>query len=287
MTCRLPFALLALLACTPQPGTTSDPSSDPSTTTANTPTATTDNPVTTTDDPTTATTANTATTAATATTGDPTSLYRCTPTCSEDNQPCRIDGFATNFLCVAGICELSACNNDEVCRLRGAGWGDTCLDQSMCPDPAEACVEYNGEGRCAPLESDMFSCADLGLVAVQLTPTEGGRSVTVCADQSSTCVDNNCFTPCKADTDCPPQLGQPHCQVATGLCTCSGDDECLASGQPGLVVCDAGTCGCTVDADCSGGKNVDTCIDGACGCSSTTTCTDPVFDNATQLCQPA
>lgn len=282
MTCRLALALPLLLACTPQPGSTdatTDPTStSPTTGTSASPTSTS---VTTTD----ATTAPGTTTAAT--TADPDTLHRCTPTCAQDGQPCTIDGQATAFLCVDGTCELSACNDDEVCHMRAAGWEPDCLDQSMCPDENEACVEYQGEGWCAPLEGTMFTCADLGLVAIQLTPIEGGRDVIVCADESSTCVDHNCFTPCKADTDCPPQLGQPHCELATGLCRCSGDAECLASGQPGLVVCTAGTCGCTVDADCVGGKNVDVCVDGACGCKSTASCTDPVFDGAIQICQPA
>lgn len=273
MNYRGSLALLSLIfACTPVPGATDSTA------------ASTDEPGTTAAVTTTGTTAPT-----TGDTGEPGGLHRCTALCSDpDGAPCLIDGGSTGFSCTAGACRPTGCTSDEICRQRNAGWGDECSDQSMCPSPGDTCVdsEFNG-GRCAPLEGDLFKCADLGLVPLSRTPIEGGRPVIVCGDETSTCRDGQCFNPCESDLECPPQLGQPHCDLDTGLCTCSDDDECLASGQTGLVACLAGTCGCRVDGDCANGQNVDTCVDGACGCSSTATCTVPVFDNVVQACQPA
>lgn len=276
MTCRGSLSLLLLvLACTPQPGTTDATTATTSTSaseTSATTTPTSDEPGTT-----------------TPTTGEPPVLQRCAATCSEPaGQPCRIDGGITVFLCIDELCQLPVCTGDELCHQLAAGWVEHCSDDAQCTSFGFVCIDPgDGDGRCAPLETRRVACADLGLVPLSRTPIAGGDNVTVCGDETSTCVDNHCFNPCKSDLECPPQLGQPHCDLESGLCTCSDDGECQASGQPGLVACLAGTCGCQVDDDCAGGQNVDTCVDGACGCSSTAVCTVPVFDNVVPVCQPA
>lgn len=260
MNCRGLLALSLALACTPGAGDT---------------------------DGSTSTTATTTTPTTTPTTGEPAGLQRCAARCEQEGQTCLIDGLATSFECKGGTCQPIACTSDQRCQQLAAGWGSECTVTAMC-EPGEVCVGTGDLfGHCAPLEGPMFTCADLGLVPIPLPPTEGGGDVIVCADLSSTCVDGQCFNPCADDSDCPAQLGQPHCDTATGLCRCSADSECLASGKPGLVACLAGTCGCQADSDCAGGQNVDICVDGACGCSSTAICTTPVFDNVTPLCEPA
>lgn len=157
----------------------------------------------------------------------------------------------------------------------------------MCTVPGHVCVEFEGEGRCAPLEDDMIGCADMGLVPQVVALFGSDEGVTVCADTAARCVDGNCFFPCTSDADCPAEQGRPHCDIDSGECRCNDDAECLASGTPGLVACVAGTCGCNVDADCAGGTNIDVCVDGTCGCSSSAACHVPAFDNAVQVCQPA
>jgi len=259
MNCRGSLALSLALACTPGGSGTETTASSSSSTSATDPAPT---------------------------TGEPVELQRCTPTCSLDAD-CLIAGQDSGFRCIAGACQVPPCSDDAACRVAASGWQDPCADQAAC-GPGRACIVIDGgEGRCAALEGDMFMCTDLGLVALARDPIEGGRPVLVCGDDRSTCVDDHCARPCLSDAECPPQLGQPHCDVPTGACRCSADADCQMSGQPGLTACLAGTCGCQVDADCQGGSNVDTCVAGACGCSSTAACTSPVFDHVTQICQPA
>ena len=262
MNYRGSLALSLTLACTPQPGTTTD-NTDPGTTTATTTTPASTGP----------------------TTGEPAGLQRCTPTCEFDTD-CRIADNDGGFRCLAGVCQLPPCTSDDECRVAQSGWLEPCLTTDEC-GPGRACILVADAGRCAVLEGGMFMCSDLGLATVERPAFVGGRPTLVCGDDRSTCVDDRCFTPCQADDDCPPQLGRPHCELGTGQCTCSADSECQASGTPGLTACNAGTCGCQVDADCLGGANVDTCVDGACGCSATAACTTPVFDDVIQVCQPA
>jgi len=73
------------------------------------------------------------------------------------------------------------------------------------------------------------------------------------------------------------------CSSSLGCVECFLDADCGA-GNP---ACIDGRCGCSSDADCAGGTNVDTCVAGSCGCSSTAACTDPIFDNVTQVCDAA
>ncbi len=220
------------------------------------------------------------------TTGGPTGPGFCVPQCDQEGQPCRVNGFATDYLCIAGVCEFSACKNDDVCHRRAAQWDSDCLDNSMCTTPGYDCIAFEGAGVCAPLEDPMVGCP-AGLVPLVVTLYGTNDDVTVCADTASRCIDGNCFFPCQADADCPADKGQPHCDLPSGECRCSDDAECLASGTPGLVACTAGTCGCKIDGDCAGGTNIDVCINGACGCSSSAVCSVKVFDNAVEVCQPS
>ncbi len=268
----LTLTLALALACSPTPVTTDGGTGDTGTTVVGTGDTSTG-------------VAETGTTGS-PTTGGPAGPGFCTPTCDQEGQPCRIDGYAGDFLCIDGVCEFSACASDKVCHLRAAKWGSDCLDNSMCTQSGYACIEFEGEGRCAPLEDDMVGCAAMGLVAQDAMLFGSIEGVTVCADTAARCVDGNCFFPCQSDADCPAEQGRPHCDVGSGECRCNDDAECLASGTPGLVACVAGTCGCNVDADCAGGTNIDVCVDGNCGCSSSAACNVPVFDSAVLVCAP-
>lgn len=274
----LTLTLTLALACSPTPVTSDAGTSDPGTTIIGT--GDTSAGDTSTGVPETGTTAS-------PTTGGPTGPGFCTPTCEQEGQLCRIDGYGTDdYFCIEGVCRFSACTSDKVCNSRAAKWGGACRDDFTCAQSDYACVSFEGEGRCAPLEDDMISCADIGLIALDLMLFEGESTVTVCAETAARCIDKSCFFPCKFDADCPADQGRPHCDVDSGICRCNDDAECLASGTPGLVACVAGLCACNVDADCAGGKNVDICIDGTCGCSSTATCNVPVFDTAVLVCAP-
>ena len=270
MKLAAPTALLALLAAACTPGDPTAPTTTGSTTEPTT-TGTTTTLDPTTDDPTTGTTA------------DPPGLKRCQPTCSADSD-CLLGGVDIGFVCVDGQCGLPPCLDDLACQYIFGGWTDPCAATRDCA-PGEACLAIDDGGLCATVATPKFTCADLGLVAIT-RPAVEGRDVTVCGNLDATCTDQRCVSPCKTDADCPPELGAPHCQTATGQCICAADDDCLAALQPGFRVCLAGVCGCSSDVDCAGGANVDTCLAGACGCSSTAACTRPIFDNVTQVCAP-
>ncbi len=225
------------------------------------------------------TTGGTGTTAET--TGDPTELLRCKPTCTVDSD-CLIDAMDIGFTCVAGECGLPPCLDDLGCQRTLSGWSEPCTSDREC-FMGEACIAVGNEGLCATQPGRAFACADLGLVEIVM-PAVAGGDVTVCGNIDATCTAGACVSPCKTDADCPVERGTPHCQADTGQCTCASDDECQTTGQPGFTVCLAGTCGCSSDADCAGGTNVDTCVAGSCGCSTNATCTDPIFDHVTPIC---
>jgi hypothetical protein len=251
--------LLALLACPGSPTTTTTDA--PTTTAASTSTDTTD----------------------AITTGDP-GLQRCVPTCRVDTD-CYLDSKDIGFACVAGVCAQPPCVDDLGCQALASAWTTPCASPDECPD-GQTCVDIgDATGRCALLLPLDFTCADLGLAELTRPELPSARPVAVCGNDDATCTDAACKDPCSSDADCPAELGHPHCEVESGECRCSADLECASTMEPGFTACLAGRCGCQLDADCLGGDNVDTCMDGACGCSSTATCSDPVFDHATPICQ--
>ncbi len=220
------------------------------------------------------------------TTGTPGGLMRCTPTCSADSD-CTLGGMDIGFTCIDGACGLPPCVDDLGCQTLLGGWSEPCMATAEC-FAGSACIDIGGgQGRCASRSGRNFKCTDVGLVELMKPALEGGALLAVCGNIDATCNDGACFDPCASDMDCPAEQGTPHCQPDTGECTCASDDECEATLQPGLSACLDGRCGCSEDAECAGGTNVDACVAGSCGCSSTAACTDPIFDNATQLCEPA
>ncbi len=228
------------------------------------------------------------TTAPTGTSGDPTGtppeLMRCQPTCRADAD-CLVSGMAIGFACVAGVCGLPACVDDLACQHLFSGWSTPCLTSSECFS-GQVCIEVAGEGRCATQPDANFACSDLGLVELMRPALVDDQPVIVCGNDDAACVDGVCRDPCARDSDCDPQNGHPHCELATGECTCASDVQCSATGIPGLVACLAGRCGCAGDDDCVGGINVDTCYAGECGCSATATCSEQSFDGAVLTCAP-
>lgn len=223
------------------------------------------------------------------TTDDPTGgepgPQHCEPTCEADAD-CTLGGDDIGFRCVDGVCGLPPCSDDAACVALLSGWSTACAAQAGC-EAGQVCVEVAAaDGRCAAAPGPLFTCADFGLEEVMRPTIEGDANAVVCGMPDAACVADECVAPCKSDAACPASLGAPHCDVATGQCTCTSDAECQATMQPGLVACVDGRCGCTVDADCVGGTNVDTCYAGVCGCAGAASCTDAVFDGATQVCRP-
>lgn len=221
------------------------------------------------------------TTNETSSTTEPAELMRCESLCESDRD-CLRDGEDIGFRCIDGVCVYPACTSDANCVAELSGWQKVCAGQDGC-DAMEACVEVEGEGRCA-LEPGLFTCADFGLAELTRAPIEGGRPVAVCGQAMASCVEGECITPCTEAT-CAPQMGHPFCEPVTGQCVCQIDQDCLDASLVGFVQCIDGRCGCASDSDCAGGTNVDTCREGACGCSSDATCTTMVFDGAPLSCQ--
>jgi len=220
------------------------------------------------------------------TTGTPGGLMRCTPTCTV-NADCTLGGMDIGFTCVDGECGPPPCVDDLGCQQILSGWNKPCTNTAECT-MGEACIDIGaGEGRCAIQPGRIFKCTDFGLVDLMMPALADGVALVVCGNIDATCKADACFDPCQSDAECPAEQGTPHCQQATGECTCAADDECQATMQPGFTACIDGRCGCSDDADCAGGTNVDVCVTGSCACSSTAACTAPVFDNVTQLCEPA
>jgi len=220
------------------------------------------------------------------TTGTPGGLMRCTPTCTADAD-CTLGGMDIGFTCVDGVCGLPPCADDLGCQLLFSGWSEPCTKTAECTMGA-ACIDIGaGEGRCATQPGRIFKCADFGLVDLMKPALADGVTLVVCGNIDATCRDDACFDPCQSDAECSAEQGTPHCQQDTGECTCTADNECQATMQPGFNACTDGRCGCSSDVDCAGGTNVDICVAGSCACSSTAACTDPVFDNVTQICEPA
>lgn len=207
---------------------------------------------------------------------------RCASQC-EGDRDCLVAGEDKGFRCVAGLCDVPACTSDERCVADYSGWKTPCADQAGCA-AGEACIDVEGEGRCA-LAPGVFACADFGLVELARPTVAGDMMVTVCGQANVSCEAGECVAPCSGDDACPAQMGHPFCNVMSGQCECQIDQDCLDSQLPGYTLCLGGRCGCGSDADCDGGQNVDTCYSGVCGCSSDATCTQMIFDGAPLTCQ--
>ncbi len=214
-------------------------------------------------------------------TGGPGGGMFCLEECTMDKD-CQQMGMDLGLTCQAGVCtgDFGGCSENIECVAMFSGWALPCSMQMPCP--TGVCVDVAGEGKCATQPGMGIECAALNQEEIMATPLGGGPDVTVCGSTSYECRDSVCTLVCKSDTDCNVP-GLPKCNVGTGACECGSDDDCVAGGVQGQVVCKTSYCGCGSDADCSG--NADTCYDGACGCSSDAACMQKLFDGTTISCK--
>ncbi len=199
---------------------------------------------------------------------------------------CKVNGVDTGLTCTAGRCGGGAtgCEDNNDCQVLFSGWITTCATQAECP--GQACVDIGGgAGRCAAVPSDFLTCEMLMQTEIMMPPIEGGADVTVCANTDYTCKDGACQNPCEANTDCALLPGYPQCNVGTGNCECTSDDDCKATMSPAASVCTDGVCGCGTDEDCAGAANADVCNSGFCGCSDASVCTTKGFDGTMSVCE--
>lgn len=211
-----------------------------------------------------------------ATTGGSDFQY-CQESCQKDGD-CTIMGMDAGYTCQAGVCSSGqsfTCQSNDECDALFSGWVTPCASQNDCP--GQVCIAVEGMGLCATAPGNGLTCDVLLMEEVMATTIEGAPA-TVCGKTGTMCDDGVCRDPCKADAECFPDSGYPHCNVGTGICECQSDDDCAKVGNPASSKCNAGVCGCGADADCMGGANIDKCYDGFCGCSSDAVCTQKLFD---------
>ena len=131
-------------------------------------------------------------------------------------------------------------------------------------------------------------CPSMAQTELKLPAIEGGAEVVVCANTEFVCRDSACTNPCEDVASCAMTPGHPTCDIDTGACVCSTDEDCLKSELKGLSACIDGACGCVVDADCPEVGDADVCgADGRCGCSSAAACTLKKFDGTLAVCAGA
>ncbi len=211
----------------------------------------------------------------------------CQEACTADGD-CTFMGMPAGLTCKEGRCAsdlASGCADDNACRVTFSGWVTTCATQAECP--GQACIDIGGgAGRCATVPSDFVMCETFMQKEIMLPAIEGGMDITVCANTDYVCEDMVCTNPCEDNLSCAMAAGHPQCNVGTGDCECTSDDDCKNSGVMGYAVCKQGTCGCGVDADCAGVPNADVCTkDGFCGCSDASVCTTKSFDGTMSVCE--
>lgn len=230
----------------------------------------------------------TAATTSDATGGVPGGGEFCQESCQMDAD-CMAMMVDTGFKCVDSRCQGSSggCADDNACRATYSGWAMTCASQAECP--GGACIDIGGgAGRCATVPSDFFMCESIMQTQIMMPAIEGGMDIAVCANTDYVCKDEACQNPCEDNLACAMAPGTPQCNVGTGACECTSDDDCKNSGMAGYAQCSEGKCGCAVDADCAGAPNADVCTkDGYCGCSSAAACTTKAFDGTMSVCEGA
>jgi hypothetical protein len=238
-------------------------------------------------------------------------------------------GSLDGALCINGSC---SCNGDGDCKAATA-WGSTCLTAMVphrcgcasdggCAGKAPGPTCYTGYKKCscasdascavAPYSkcglpydvADYLTCqqpcgSDAECQArpgAHLSKCDGGRCVACTVDgdcalspQGKLCLTSHgACVQCKSDGDC----GGAPCDTVTGRCVeCKSGPDCV--GRPGGVVCAAGRCGCSTDADCAGGyvwgrtcQAIGTAT--RCGCAAAGDCsgvgTGPTCDLAASKC---
>ena len=190
----------------------------------------------------------------------------CTYSCTQDSD-CTIGGSDIGFFCIDGTCAAGGnfqCMDDYQCVPILSGWSATpcTMGGGECAAFGGACVDLgDGTGGCANVPGPDVPCEAFGFEEVMATSLDDGSEIGVCGDTQGVCnVElGYCYIPCIDDMSC---FGLS-CEVTTGLCVCTGHEQCAALGV-GLDFCDAGAC-------------IDTC-EAARECQ-------PVFDGGTVTCQ--
>ena len=166
------------------------------------------------------------------------------------------------YTCLDGRCVdaggKKSCSSDGQCQAAQSGWDLPCDLPMDCPCDGQMACEYEercidiggGEGRCASLVMEGAPCVD-GLAVTQMPLLDIPGSVTVCGSVLFACDQGGCRDFCYDDEGCAKKMpGHPVCVAQTGVCACTSDAQCEASGLPGRVVCRDGRCGCADDGDC-------------------------------------
>jgi hypothetical protein len=138
--------------------------------------------------------------------GDPQAGY-CAQGCVEDEDCCPIgavncpgDDYPNNYVCDQGVCEFGGCTADSDCT--GA------------VTPNDECHAIEGVGVC------FEPCANDNDCLLQVGTTCSG----VADDDTKYCAPEP-EAPCEEDADCG---GAGLCDVESGECMCSSDEECDA-----------------------------------------------------------
>jgi hypothetical protein len=162
-------------------------------------------------------------------------------------------------------------------------WVTPCDDDDGCFAGLEACVASGGKGFCASLPDPDLGCFIAG-VAVTVPRFGSQGEVEVCGSPDPRCIDGGCQPGC-ADPDkggCDTGGGDT-CSETTGLCECSGNDECASK------LCVNSHCvQCATSAECetnSQSTGLDVCVNGKCGCSAADKCPDGGFESASAVCE--
>jgi hypothetical protein len=211
---------------------------------------------------------------------------------------CQV-GCATNTDCVTDeadprFCDTDSsqcveCTVDAHCIAFASGLARVvCTQDDDCSALFdEVCVDVAGLGRCAAPPDPQDGC----FIGTPTNMTRFGsvpaQTVEVCARDVGKCVAQRCIVSCSDVEDfCTgesPGYGDV-CDAASGLCTCSSDDQCDHGPEhcnPLTHQCDE----CETAADCQGAANGQECVQGRCGCSSVNQCPATGFPAGTSLCQ--
>jgi hypothetical protein len=212
--------------------------------------------------------------------GGAATLNECQEKCTGDEQ-CAMGNHCVDARCVPAQA-TPPCNADADCVPVMSGWTQACHADADCPgsgNGTQACIAANG-GVCAVTPSMLLPCATLAMVEAQQQRLDGSM-VTVCEQDRASCTDQHtCTVVCRDDANCSGEY--PHCDVASGRCTCT-EGSCHTN----ATVCGAdGFCHCAGDADCSQGP-FNVCVDGNCGCRDASVCPAQHLNPGTQwVCEP-
>lgn len=216
-------------------------------------------------------------------TGPMVDLMFCTDVCAEDSD-CTLSEMDLGFACVDERCTpapADGCTDDLECIAQFSGWSVACAEATPCAFGQCAAVGEGGLCAFEPVDGACTAPTEMLTVTTIL-----GAEVTVCGQPRAACEEDVCRLRCSDDTHCEATPLTPICDVESGSCVCTMDEQCaMAEPGVGVSVCMDGRCGCAGDDDCAEVANADVCVEGSCGCSEDSVCErEPGFDGTTVIC---